>query len=55
MKDPRLLPFIKFFESQGVKFVDAKSGRPLKEIVDETFGERLPTTESDDEADGGGD
>lgn len=47
MKDPRLLPFIKFFEKQGAQFVDEKTGKPLKEIVDETFGERLPTGEQD--------
>ena len=55
MKDPRLLPIIKLFESQGMTFVDVESDRPIKEIINEDTGERLPTAESDDETVGGGD
>jgi hypothetical protein len=47
MKDPRLLPFLEFFEKQGVQFVDAKTGKPLREVLDEETGKRLSTSEQD--------
>lgn len=47
MKDPRTNAFIEFCESQGIKFIDVESGRPIKEVINEDTGERLPTSEQD--------
>ncbi len=47
LKDPLGQAFIEFCESQGIKFVDVDSGRPISEVTDEKTGKRLPARQQE--------